>query len=64
MRAVFVEYQDLAVFDVADILRADDVQRTGFRRQDRTAVELAKDERANAERIAGTDQFLIGQADK
>ena len=61
VRAVFVEHDDLAGLDVADILRADHVERAGFRRQDRVAVEIAEHQRADAERIAGADQFLVGQ---
>ncbi len=64
LRAVFVEHHDFAVLDVADILRADDVEGAGLRRQDRAAVELADHQGANAERVAGTDQLLVGQADK
>ena len=55
---------DLAVLDVADVLCADDVERAGFRSEDRAAVELADDQRADAERIARADQFLVGEADE
>ena len=48
-------------FDVADVFRADDVERAGLRRQDRTAVEFAQHQRADAERIARADQLLVGQ---
>ena len=64
LRAVFVEDHDLAVLDVAHILRADDVERAGFRGEDRAAVELADHQRADAERIARADQLLVGQADE
>ena len=64
VRALLVEDQNLAVFHVAHILRANDVECTGLGRQDRTAVELPKHQRSNAEWIAGADQLLVGQADK
>ena len=64
MGAVLVEHQYLAVVDVAHILRADDVERAGFRRQDWAAVELAQHQRPDAQRIARADQFLVGQADE
>src|ERR1700710_2263007 len=34
LRAALVEHDDLAGLDVADIFRADDVERAGFRRKD------------------------------
>ena len=58
--AVLVEHDDFAGIDVADVFRADDVERAGFRRQNRTAVEFAQHQRADAERIAGADQLLVG----
>ncbi len=64
MRAVLVEDQDLAVLDVAHIVRADDVERAGLGREDRAAVELAEHQRADAERVARADQLLVGQADE
>ena len=42
-------------------LRADDVERAGLRGEDRAAVEFAEHQRADAERIAGADQLLVGQ---
>jgi hypothetical protein len=47
LRAVLVEYDDFAGLDVADIFRADDVERAGLRRQDRAAVEFAQHQRAS-----------------
>src|SRR4051812_42088862 len=41
LRALLVEYDDLAGLDIADVFRADDVERAGFRGQDRTAVKVA-----------------------
>ena len=64
MRAVVVEHHHLAVLDVADIFRADDVERAGLRGEDRAAVERAEHQRADAERIAGADQLLVGHADE
>ena len=64
LRAVLVEDHHLAVLDVAHILRADDVERAGLRGQDRAAVELADHQRADAERVAGADQLLVGEADE
>ena len=61
---VGVDDDDLAVLDVADELRADDVERAGLRAEDRAAVELAEHERADAERIARADQLLVGQRDE
>ena len=58
---MLVEDDDFAGLDVADIFGADDVERAGFRRQDRAAVEFAEHQRADAERIAGADQLLVGQ---
>jgi hypothetical protein len=62
--AVLGEHHHLAVLDVAHEAGADDVERAGLRRQDRAAVELAQHQRADAERIAGADQLLVGQADE
>jgi hypothetical protein len=59
-----VEHDDLAGLDVADIFRADDVERAGLRGQDRAAVEFAEHQRADAERIARADQLLVGQRDQ
>ena len=64
MGAVIVEDQYFTVFDIAHILRADDIERAGLGREDGAAVELAQHQRTNAERIARADQFLVGQADK
>ena len=58
--ALLVEHHDFAGIDVADVFRADDVERAGFRRQNRTAVEFAQHQRPDAERIARADQLLVG----
>ena len=44
--------------------RADDVERAGFGGEDMAAVELAENQRADAQRIAHADQLLVGQADQ
>ena len=64
MGAVLVEHENLAVFHVADVLRADDIERAGFRGEDRAAVEFAQHQRPDAERVAGADKFFVGQADE
>ncbi len=64
MGAVLVEDEHLAILDVADILGADDIERAGLGGEDGTAVELAEHQRPDAQRIAGADQFLVGEADK
>ena len=56
-----MEHDDFAGFDVTDIFRADDVERAGFRRKNRTAVEFAENERTDAPRITRSDQFLVSQ---
>ena len=61
---VAVDHHDFAVLDVADEFRPDDVERAGLGAEDRAAVELAQHERADAERIAGADQLLVGQRDQ
>ena len=61
LHPVAVDDHHLAVLDVADEFRPDDIERTGLRAQDRVAIELAKHERADAERIARADQLLVGQ---
>src|SRR3954467_4065544 len=60
LRAAFVEYDDFAGIDVADVFRADDIEGAGFGGEYRAAVEFAHQQRANAERIARADQFLVG----
>ena len=64
LHSVLVEHHDLAVLDVADVLGADDVERAGLGSEDRAAFELADHQRADAERVAGADQLLVGEADE
>ena len=45
-------------------LGADDVEGAGLRAEDLGAVELAEDQRADAERVAGADELLVGQRDQ
>ena len=60
MRAVLVEHDDFAGRDVADVFGADHVERAGLRRENRTAIEFAQHQRANAERVTRADQLLVG----
>ena len=53
-----------ARLDVADEARADDVERAGLGGEDRRAVEVAEDQRPDAERIAAADHLLRRQADQ
>src|SRR5579862_3028940 len=62
MFAVFVENDDFAIFDIAHVLGADDIERTGFGGEDRTAVELSEHQRPDAQRVARADQLLVGEA--
>jgi hypothetical protein len=61
LRAALVKHDDLAGLDVADVFRADDVERAGLRRENGAAVEFAQHQRANPERVARADQLLVGQ---
>ena len=58
------DHDDLAVLDVADEAGADDVEGAGLRGQDVAPVEFAQHQRADAERVAGADQLLVGQRDE
>ena len=64
LHAVAVDDDHLAVLDVANEFRANDVERAGLRAKNRAAVELAEHERADAERVARADQLLVGQRDE
>ena len=64
LRAILVEDDDFAVLDVAHVSRADDVERAGFRGEDRAAVELAQHQRSDAQRVARADQFLVGETNE
>jgi len=64
LHALPVDDHNLAVLDVADEFRPDDVERASLRAQNRAAVEVAEHKRTNAERIAGADQLLVGQRDE
>ena len=63
-RTLVVEHDDFAGLDVANVFRANDVERTGFRRENWAAVEFAVHQRANAERVARADQLFVGQRDE
>src|SRR6202043_3834302 len=50
--------------DIAQETRADDVERAGFRGENVTSVEFAKDERSDSQRVAGADQLLVAERDQ
>src|SRR5215475_896780 len=52
MRSARIDYDDLSGFDVADVVRADQVEGAGLRREDRGAVDFAHAERAKSARVA------------
>ena len=60
VHAIFIEYYDFAVLDVADVFRPDDVERAGFGGEDWGCVELADHQGTNTERITRADELLIG----
>src|SRR3954463_16391196 len=61
MSAVLVEDDHFAVLDIPGIFRTDDVEGAGFRSKDRTSVKHADHEGTNAEGIAGTNEFVVGE---
>ena len=68
MDAEVVDDHDLAGFDVADEVGADDVQRAGFAGEHPGVaalgvLQVAEDEGTDAHRVAGADQGLVGQRD-
>ena len=50
--------------DLAHEPRADDVERAGLRDENRRAVEVAEQQRPDAERVAAADQLLLGERDQ
>ena len=62
--AILVEDENLAVLHVTHVLGADDVERTGLGGKDGAAVQFAEHQRPDAKRIAGADQFLVGESDE
>src|SRR5262245_36345700 len=64
MQAVFIEYYDFAVLDVANVFRPDDVERAGFGSEDGSAVQPADHQGTNAERITRADELLVGESDE
>jgi hypothetical protein len=62
--AGFIDDDQLARFDIAQIAGADHVQRYRFGGEDGRFPELAHDQRTNAERIATGNQALGRQADQ
>ena len=59
--ALVRDHHAFAVLDVADEAGADDVEGAGLGGEDVAAVELAQHQRADAQRVAGADQLLVGQ---
>ena len=57
--AAVVDQHQLARIDLAQIARADHVERDSFRREDRRLAELAHHQGSDAERIAAGDQPLL-----
>src|SRR3974390_3017673 len=62
MHAGIVEYDDLAIFHVADVFGTDGIERAGFGGEDRLSVEIADHQGANPERIPGAGELLFGGA--
>src|SRR5262245_5518145 len=63
MQAARIYDEDLSRFDVADVVRADQVESAGLRREDRGAVEFAHAKRAESARVAHGDDAL-GRGEK
>src|SRR5215467_2976678 len=62
MQAARISDDDLSRFDVANVVRADQVESAGLRREDRGPVEFAYAERAESTRIAhGYDALGRGE---
>ncbi len=62
--AVLGDDDDLAVLDFAQELGADHVECACLGGEHVGRAELADDERADADRVAGTDQHFVGEADE
>jgi hypothetical protein len=52
------------MLDVPDEARADHVERAGFRGENAPSIQVAQDERPDAEGIANADEFLVGERDQ
>ena len=63
-RAFFVDDHDFAGRDFAFELRADEIQRAGFRSEHVRVAEAAEDERTESVRIAHADQSLGREHDQ
>src|SRR5262245_56537080 len=62
MQAARIDYDDFSRFDVADVVRADQVEGACLRREDRGAVDFAHAERAKSARVArGNDALGRGE---
>ncbi len=62
-RAIFLDFadDDLAIFHIADIFRADNIESTGFRTEDRLAVKLTHNEWSDTDRVTRRNQLRAGQ---
>ena len=61
---VGADHHDLAGFDLAHELGADNVEGAGFRGEDPRVAEPAEHQRAHPERVAHPDQRLLRQRDQ
>ena len=52
---VLIDDDQLASFDVTDIIRSDDIESTAFGGKDVGLAKFAKDQWTNSERITDTD---------
>src|SRR5271169_1088786 len=57
-------HHDLAVLHIAQVARADYVERACLRCEQIATIKLAKDQRPDAERVAGAHDLLVGDADE
>ena len=64
LEPVVIDQHQFAGLEIAHISGADDVERDGFRGEDRRLAKLAHHQRPDAERIAARDQSVGGQADQ
>ena len=60
LQPIFGNDDNLAIFNLAHKLRADNIQRAGLRRQNIMPVKLAQNKRSNAQRVARANEFFIG----
>src|SRR5690606_38497480 len=63
-KACLGDDDDLAVLDLPNEFCAHDVEGAGFRSEDKGIVELADNERSDADWVAGADHHVVGEADQ